>query len=140
VVATTTSDPITINVGQKDDILGTWPSGVYYRDSETGSWVKMSSAAKLVATEDIDSDSTDDLIGVWNSGLYVKYSLSGGWFRFASSLPSDIDAGLLRGGAWYAEETDLAATARGYKEGPESITEDLSDEVPGGRYFLYQEE
>jgi hypothetical protein len=134
VVATTTSDPITINVGQKDDILGTWPSGVYYWDSETGSWVKMSSAAKLVAAGDKNADSIDDLIGAWNSGLYVKYSSSGSWAKFTPSLPSDIDAGLLRGGAWYAE------AARGYKEGTQSITEDLSEEGPEGRYFLYQKE
>jgi pathogenesis-related protein 1 len=104
----------------KNDILGTWPSGVYYRDSETGSWVKMSTPAKLVAAGDIDGDNTDDLIGVWNSGLYVKHSSSGSWAKFTPSLPSDIDAGLLRGGVWYAKEGDFAAVAKGYAEGPES--------------------
>ena len=54
----------------KDDILGTWDgSGVWYRNSETGSWVKMSTPADLVAAGDLDGDSTDDLIGVWSSGL-----------------------------------------------------------------------
>ncbi|MDL1958673.1 MAG: hypothetical protein LWW99_04765, partial [Deltaproteobacteria bacterium] len=36
------------NTSPKDDILGIWSSGVWYRDSETGSWVKMSTPANLV--------------------------------------------------------------------------------------------
>ena len=80
------------------DVLGTWPSGVWYRNSLTGSWVVMSTAsASLIAAGDMDDDSTDDLIGVWTSGVWVKKSSTMGWVKIPSAtLPRDVDAGLYR--------------------------------------------
>ena len=80
-----------------DDILGTWSSGVWYRNSETGIWVKITSPTNLVAAGDIDGDGIDDVIGVWNSGLWVKYSATGGWAKLASSLPAQIASGDMNG-------------------------------------------
>jgi len=82
----------------KDDLLGTWDgSGVWYRNSETGSWVKMSTPADLVSAGDLDGDNTADLIGVWSSGLWVKYSSSGSWARLTTLLPNDIASGDMDG-------------------------------------------
>ena len=54
--------------------------------------------------EDIDGDGIDDLIGTWSptasQGLWVKYSETESWKKISLSLPSDIGAGLFRGGAW----------------------------------------
>jgi len=72
----------------KDDLLGTWAGqGVYYRNSETGVWVKMASAATQVAAEDIDNDGVDDLLGIWpaQGGVWVKYSSSSSWSRLSST-------------------------------------------------------
>jgi|GEM_PF-2295765 len=82
----------------KNDLLGTWDgSGVWYRDSETGSWVKMSIPAQSVAAGDIDGDGTDDLIGVWSSGVWAKYSSTGTWAKICTPLPSDIASGDMDG-------------------------------------------
>jgi hypothetical protein len=131
-----------LNGDGRDDVLGVWPSGVWYRNSKTGAWVKMSCAsASLVAAGDIDGDKTDDLIGTWSSGLWVKNSLTASWELITTSLPSDIDAGLFRTGAWDAGRMDFVAPAGGYAGGPGSGDYiDLSDEGPGGRNFVYQKE
>jgi hypothetical protein len=88
---------VKITVPRRVDILGTWPSGVWYRDSETGFWVKIATSANMVAAGDIDADGIDDVIGVWNSGLWVKHSSSGGWVKLSSSLPDHIASGDMNG-------------------------------------------
>jgi len=87
-----------IELPPKDDLIGTWDgSGVWYRNSETGAWVKMSIPANLVAAGDIDGDNTADLIGVWSSGLWVKYSSTGTWAKLCTPLPSNIASGDMDG-------------------------------------------
>jgi len=82
----------------KDDLLGTWDgSGVWFRNSETGAWVKMSIPAQKIAAGDIDGDNTADLIGVWSSGLWVKYSSTGTWTKLCTPLPSSIASGEMDG-------------------------------------------
>ena len=66
----------------KDDFVGTWDGqGVYYRNSDTGTWTKMASPANLIAVGDLDGDAIDDLIGIWpgQGGVWVKYSKTGAW-------------------------------------------------------------
>jgi hypothetical protein len=86
-----------MNGDGRDDVLGTWSSGIYYLDSLGGSWVYMSVSADLIAAGDLDGDYTDDLIGVWSNGLWVKYSSSGTWARLSKPLPTDIAAGDMNG-------------------------------------------
>jgi len=79
---------LSISQIQKDDLLGTWNGqGVYYRNSDTGQWVKLGSPATMIAAGDIDNDVTDDLIGIWpaQGGVWVKYSSSGSWARLSST-------------------------------------------------------
>jgi len=131
----------------RDDVLGTWPSGVWYKNSVSGTWVKMCSVpAYLVTAGDIDGDSTDDLIGTWSSGLWVKYSSTGTWQRMTPILPTDIDAGKMRGwggSACVEGLMEFSEPIRGvYAEGPGSIDNylDLSSEGPGGWNFAFQVE
>ena len=80
------------------DILVTWDtSGVWYRNSDTGSWVKITTPAYSVASGDLDGNGRDDLIGVWSNGLWVKYSSSGSWAKLASTLPANIASGDMDG-------------------------------------------
>jgi hypothetical protein len=128
-----------------DDVVASWSSsGVWYGGYEwSGAWIwdKMSSAADLIAAGDIEGDGTDDLIGVWSSGLWMKYSSTMNWNKITSSLPRDIDAGLFRLGAWGTGVAEYLEPIGGYAEGPGSGGYiDLSDEGPGGRNFVYQEE
>ena len=63
-----------IPIFDKDDILGIWSSGVWYRGSDTGFWVKMMTPAQMITAGDLDGDDTDDLIVVWSIGLWMKNS------------------------------------------------------------------
>jgi len=84
---------------QQEDLLATWDGqGVYYRNSETGAFVKLASPATMIATGDLDGDGIDDLIGLWpgQGGIWVKYSQSGLWARL-SSTAVHIAAGDMNG-------------------------------------------
>jgi hypothetical protein len=73
---------------RKDDLLGTWDGqGVYFRNSDTGVWVKLASPATMITTGDLDGDAIDDLIGLWptQGGIWVKYSQSGTWAKLSST-------------------------------------------------------
>jgi len=88
---------IVINI--KEDLLGTWTGqGVYYRNSDTGSWVKLGSPATKITAGDLDNDGTDDLLGIWpaQGGVWVKYSGSGSW-ALLSSTADWIGAGDMNG-------------------------------------------
>ena len=84
---------------QKDDFLGTWDGqGVYYRNSDTGAWVKMASPATLITAGDLGGDGVDDLIGIWptQGGVWLKSSTNGAWTKL-SSTARHIGAGDMNG-------------------------------------------
>ncbi len=80
--------------GSRDDFIGTWDGdGVYYRNSISGAWVKLTTPATKITAGDLDGDGKDDLIGDWpGDGIWVKYSQSGNWSKL--SIPAtDICTG-----------------------------------------------
>lgn len=82
-----------------EDLLATWDGqGVYYRNSDTGAWVKMATPATMVACGDIDGDGIDDVIGLWptQGGIWIKFSSTGGWAKL-SSTAAHIAAGDMNG-------------------------------------------
>jgi hypothetical protein len=84
---------------QKDDFLGTWDGqGVYYRNSDTGAWVKMASPATLITAGDLGGDGVDDLIGIWptQGGVWVKSSTNDAWTKL-STTAEHIAAGDMNG-------------------------------------------
>jgi hypothetical protein len=83
----------------QEDLLATWDGqGVYYRNSDTGAWVKLASPATMLTCGDLDEDGIDDLIGLWptQGGIWVKYSKTGAWARL-SSTAVHIAAGDMNG-------------------------------------------
>ena len=85
--------------GAKDDLLGTYDGqGVYFRNSETGKWVKLASPADLITTGDLEGDGKDDLIGIWpgQGGVWVRYSGTGSWAKL-STTAKHIAAGDMNG-------------------------------------------
>jgi|GEM_PF-1013610 len=83
----------------KEDLLATWDGqGVYYKNSDTGGWVKLASPATMVAAGDLDGDGIDDLIGLWpgQGGIWVKSSHTGAWAKL-SSTAVHIAAGDMNG-------------------------------------------
>jgi hypothetical protein len=90
------------------DFIGTWDGqGVYYRNSETGAWVKLATPATLITAGDLDGDGIDDLIGIWpgQGGVWVKYSKTGSWAKL-STTARDIASGDMNGDG----RVDLLAT------------------------------
>jgi hypothetical protein len=72
----------------KDDLLGTWSTqGVYYRNSDSGAWVKLGTPATMITAGDLDGDGIDDLIGIWptQGGVWVKYSKTGSWAKLSTT-------------------------------------------------------
>jgi hypothetical protein len=87
-------------ISSRLDLLGTWDGqGVYFRNSETGDWIKLASPAESVAAGDLDGDGKDDLIGVWagQSGVWIRYSKNGAWSN-VSPAARHISAGDMNGG------------------------------------------
>jgi len=83
---------------RRDDILGTWNGqGVYTRNSDSGAWNYIASAAAQVATGDLDGDGTEDIVGLWQgSGVWVRFFSAGAWVNLASAADW-IAAGDLNG-------------------------------------------
>jgi hypothetical protein len=114
-----------MNGDGRDDLVGSWTSGVYYKDSIGGGWVKMAPPADLVAAGDLDGDGTDDLF--WSKtgdGVWVKSSITMNWTRLTPAAAMHMDAGLMRGGLnpWPSASIEglieLPAPIGGYAEGP----------------------
>jgi hypothetical protein len=75
-----------INGDGRKDFIGTWSGfGVYYRDSVSGIWYKITSPAQKITAGDLDGDGADDLIGIWPDS-------EGTWVRFSGSTWAKIDA------------------------------------------------
>jgi hypothetical protein len=109
------SDAFVAKVGLgKVDFLATWDGyGVYYRNSETGSWVRIEpTPAAQVTAGDLDGDGTDDLMGIWpgDPGVWVKFSTTRSWAMLDSIKPEWIAAGDMNGDG----REDLVATWAGY--------------------------
>jgi hypothetical protein len=80
-----------------EDILGSWPSGSFFRNGLNGYWGRITTNANLVAAGDINTMDYDDFIGAWNSGLWIKYTETGDWVKLSSTMPSDISSGDMDG-------------------------------------------
>jgi hypothetical protein len=77
----------------RTDLLGSWTSGVYSRNTSTGEWTYLTTSASQIAAGDLDADGIDDVVGVWpSSGIWVKYSSTGNW-EYLTSAPSWIAVG-----------------------------------------------
>jgi cysteinyl-tRNA synthetase len=87
-----------MNGDGRDDLVGIWPTGVYYKSTIGGTWAKIAAVADDIAIGDIDGDGKDDIL--WNKtgdGVWVKKSLTGTWTRFCVAPASDITSGDMNG-------------------------------------------
>ncbi len=87
------------DTSSKDNLLGTWDGqGVYFRDSDTGTWANLATPADLIACGDLYGDGVDDLIGIWSgqAGVWSRNSLNGNWAYLGSS-PRHLATGDMNG-------------------------------------------
>jgi hypothetical protein len=87
---TTTAD---MTGSGRADIVGSYSTGTWYRDSATGAWKKITIPASQLTSGDIDNDGRDDLIGIWSDGVWVRYGATGQWQKITSSKPTWITTG-----------------------------------------------
>jgi outer membrane protein assembly factor BamB len=91
-----------------DDLVGTWDGqGAFFRNSESGSWTGLSSAADLIASGDLSGDGVADLIGIWagQAGVWTRSSADGTW-TYLGGTARHIGAGDMNGDG----RTDFLAT------------------------------
>ncbi len=65
-----------------DDLVATWNGqGVYYRNTDTGTFSLMATPATKITVGDFDGDKTGDLVGIWpgQGGVWIKKSTTGAW-------------------------------------------------------------
>jgi hypothetical protein len=87
-----------LNNDGRDDVIGSWKGdGVYWLDSATGKWTKITTPAKQLAVGNVEGDGRDDLIGVWGDGLWVRSTKTGSWKKIDSTIPIWITAGDMTG-------------------------------------------
>jgi hypothetical protein len=87
-----------VNGDGRDDLVGNWTTGVYYKSSSSGAWVKMAPPANRIAVGDLDGDGTDDLI--WSSGGYgvwVKSSTTMTWTQLTPAVALNMTSGDMNG-------------------------------------------
>jgi subtilase family serine protease len=64
-----------LNGDGSDDIIGSWESGIWWRNSGNGNWKKIhDQPADLIAVGDFNGDGFGDLMGCWkNLGAWIRY-------------------------------------------------------------------
>ena len=88
-----------VSSATKENLVGTWDGqGVYYRNSDTGSWTLLATPADMIACGDLGGDGIADLIGIWSgqAGVWTRDSAAGAW-SFLGSSARHISAGDMNG-------------------------------------------
>jgi len=84
---------------QISEIIGTWSSGIWYRDLAASTWTKMTSytAAKDIAAGDFTGDGKADVASIWHSGLWYQNGATLGWTKVYDTPPHRVTSGDITG-------------------------------------------
>jgi hypothetical protein len=103
------------------EIIGTWSSGIWYRDEAASTWTHMTPSTPDgdIAAGDFTGDGTADVASCWGSGLWYQDGDTSAWTKVAGTTPDSVAAGDVTGdgrseiigtwssGIWYR---DVAAS------------------------------
>ncbi|MFC1612019.1 MopE-related protein [Myxococcota bacterium] len=81
------------------ELIGTWSSGIWYRDVARSQWVQMWSNTPPggMAAADFTGDGKADVASIWNSGLWYQDGVSLRWHKVTAIVPRTVTAGNIVG-------------------------------------------
>jgi hypothetical protein len=88
----THSIQITTNLSARDEIIGTWSNGIWYRNLAAATWTKMYSYVPSgpIAAGDVTGDGRADVVSCWGSGLWYQNGSTLGWTKEYSIAPGKV--------------------------------------------------
>ena len=83
----------------RDEIIGTWSSGIWYRDVAASRWTKMTSSVTDgdIAAGDFTGDGKADVASIWPSGLYYQDGDTLAWTKIPDGTLDRVTAGDVTG-------------------------------------------
>jgi hypothetical protein len=91
---------LTTNPPCRDEIIGTWSNGIWYRNLAAGTWTRMYSYVPSgpIAVGDVTGDGKADVVSCWASGLWYQNGSTLGWTKEYSIAPDKVACGDVTGG------------------------------------------
>jgi hypothetical protein len=83
----------------RDEIIGSWSSGIWYWDPAASKWTPMTPFATTgdIAAGDFNGDGKADVASVWSDGLWVQDGDTLAWTKIDNSPPNRVTAGDITG-------------------------------------------
>ena len=77
------------------EIIGTWSSGIWYRDVAASKWTQMNSHTPDgdIAVGDFIGDGKADVASCWDSGLWYQNGANLDWTKVTNTAPYNVTAG-----------------------------------------------
>jgi hypothetical protein len=93
------TDTVEIKVIPFAEIIGTWNSGIWYRDVAAPSWTQMTSSVTDgdIAAGDFTGDGIADVASIWSSGLWYQDGATLDWIKIPGTAPNRVTAGDVTG-------------------------------------------
>jgi len=86
---------------RRDDVIGTWSDGIWYRNSGTGGWTKTYAytpeGTRPIAAGDVTGDGRADIVACWDSGLWYQNGATLGWTKVYAFAPGKLAVGDVTG-------------------------------------------
>jgi hypothetical protein len=124
---------LTFDNSGRDEIIGTWTTGIWYWNPATSLWTKMYSSVPSgpIAAGDITGDGKADVVSCWPSGLWYQDGATLGWTKVYSVTPSTVAVGDITGDG-RAEIIGTWVTGIWYWNPATSLWTKMYSSVPSG--------
>ena len=115
------------------EIIGTWSSGIWYRNVAASSWKQMNTDVPSgdIAAGDFTGDGKADVASIWSSGLYYQNGANLSWTKVTSTAPYTVTAGDVTGDG-LAEIIGTWSSGIWYRNVAASSWKQMNTDVPSG--------